>query len=165
MNIRLIRMTVDETANMNSNLSGPNYCQYIFAPDAIPPHVVLDSGLERHRAGERWFWCAPRLFILSVENLVIGSGCFKNSPLEGAVEIGCGVAENYRDKNYATEGVRLLVEEGFSKHEVKAITAETAVWNTASQRVLVKASFTRTGERVDPEDGPVIIWRLDRTAR
>ena len=165
MNIQLVPLAVSETEDLYKNPIVQVFHVYIITPDVVPPAIVLDSTLKRQRAGEDWFWCAPRLFVHTNQKIIVGSGCFKNSPIDGSVEIGCGVAEPYRGRNYATEGVRLLVEEGFSKHEVKVITAETAVWNTASQRVLEKASFSRTGERDDPEDGPVIIWRLERTAR
>ncbi|MEW5922937.1 MAG: GNAT family N-acetyltransferase [Candidatus Zixiibacteriota bacterium] len=84
----------------------------------------MNSALERLKAGENWFWCAPRLFFLPSENLIVGSVCFKNSPPDGNVEIGCGVAESHRVKKYATEGVRLLVVQVFSKLNITAIMAE-----------------------------------------
>lgn len=42
---------------------------------------------------------------------------------------------------------------------VTAVTAETSVQNQASQRVLERNGFLRTGGRVDPEDGELICWR------
>ena len=38
--------------------------------------------------------------------------------------------------------------------------AETSVENRASQRVLERNGFVRCGERVDPEDGVLVAWRL-----
>ena len=35
-----------------------------------------------------------------------------------------------------------------------------AVANAASQGVLARNGFTRVGESIDPEDGPMIAWRL-----
>jgi RimJ/RimL family protein N-acetyltransferase len=162
MNTRLVMMTLDEVERMLEDPTAMASRDLHVAPGAMPPDIVLYSALERHGTGELWFWCAPRLFVLSTDNLVAGSGCFKNSPRDGAVEIGCGVAESYRGRNYATEGVKLLVAEGFSNPEVTAITAETADWNLASQRVLEKSGLVRTGSRVDPEDGPLVTWRLER---
>jgi RimJ/RimL family protein N-acetyltransferase len=155
-------LTIDEVRQLLKDPSISTLRDLAITAGAPHPEIVYTSALERHHAGELWFWCAPRLFSLASENLIVGSGCFKNSPRDGAVEIGCGVAESYTGRNIATEGVKLLVVEGFSKLDVTAITAETAVWNLASQRVLEKASFIRTGSRVDDEDGPVITWRLER---
>lgn len=163
MNIRLLTATVEEIERFFVDQSNVTFGNHILAEGAAPPDIVLVSALERHRAGELWFWCAPRLFLFSAENLIIGSGCFKNSPREGTVEIGCGVAASHRGRNFATEGVELLTAEGFTRPEITAVTAETAVWNIASQKVLEKASFVRDGERNDPEDGPVITWRRERS--
>ncbi|MFZ5979028.1 MAG: GNAT family N-acetyltransferase [Candidatus Zixiibacteriota bacterium] len=162
MNIQLITMMVEDVERNLKESSTLTFRSYQFTPGAVPPVIVFTSALERRRAGESWFWCAPRLFYFPAENLIIGSGCFKNSPDNGEVEIGCGVAESHRRRNLATEGVRLLLAEAFSKPEVTAVTAETAVGNTASGRVLEKAGFIRTGRRDAPEDGPVITWRRER---
>jgi RimJ/RimL family protein N-acetyltransferase len=157
-------MTPAEAESLLEDPSTFTFRSLEITPGAVPPDVVFASTLERFRSGELWFWCAPRFFFLSSEDRIIGSGCFKNSPLDGAVEIGCGVAESHRRRNFATEGVKLLVAEGFSKPEVTVITAETAISNTASQRVLEKAAFSRSGSRFDPEDGRVFTWRRERAA-
>jgi RimJ/RimL family protein N-acetyltransferase len=162
LNIQLVTMTLDEVERMVREPAAPTFRDFEVVSEAAPPEVVLAGALRRHRAGEEWSWCAPRLFLLPSERRIIGSGGFKNSPHNGAVEIGCGVASAYRGQNFATEGVHLLVGEAFSNPVVTAVTAETAVWNIASQRVLEKALFMRSGERVDPEDGPVVTWRRER---
>jgi len=158
----LITISFDELERSAGDLAVRSFRNHEIVPGAMPPAIVFASARERLYAGELWFWCAPRLFLLSSENRIIGSGCFKNSPHNGTVEIGCGIAESYRGRNFATRGIELLVAEGFSNPEVNTITAETAVWNLASQRVLEKASFHRTGSRVDPEDGSVITWQRER---
>lgn len=160
--IELIMMKPDEVERALAHPGASRFRNFEAVSEAWHPEIGFTSALERFRAGEIWFWCALRLFLLSSENRIIGSGCLKHSPQDGAVEIGCGVAEGYRGRNDATLGVELLVAEGFSKPEVTAIIAETAVWNVASQRVLEMASFVRTGTRVDSEDGPVILWHRGR---
>jgi|GEM_PF-594075 len=162
LNIQLIMVTPNEAERTLNDPSVSKLRGHSITPGAVPPEIVFTSALARFQSGELWFWCAPRLFFLCSENLIVGSGCFKNSPRDGAVEIGFGVAESHCGRNFATEGVELLVAEGFSKPEVTAITAETAVLNTASQRVLEKAAFHRGGSRFDPEDGPLITWRRER---
>lgn len=163
MDIALIAMTQDEVERALAVPGAPRFRDFEAVGDAWHPEIVFTSARERFGAGERWFWCAPRLFLLSSERRVIGSGCFKNSPKDGTVEIGCGVAEAYRCRNYATQGVERLVAEGFARPDVTVITAETAVWNVASQRVMEKASFVRGGSRVDSEDGPVVLWHRERS--
>ncbi len=39
--------------------------------------------------------------------------------------------------------------------------AETRTDNIASQRVLECNGFTRTGERLDEEDGVLLCWRVE----
>lgn len=162
MNIRVVTATIEEIEHAHRGPMPSAFRGFEIVPGAWPPEIVLTSALERFRAGELWFWCVPRLFLLTSENRIVGSGCFKNSPDSGAVEIGCGVADLYCGRGFATCGVELLVTEGFTKPEVNAITAETAVWNMASQRVMEKASFIRSGTRVDADDGPLICWRRKR---
>lgn len=40
------------------------------------------------------------------------------------------------------------------------LTAETGIDNRASQMVLERDGFTRTGERTDPEDGDLYLWTI-----
>lgn len=162
MNIQLVTMTLDEVERTTRAPAAAELRELDIISGSMPPDFVLNAVLERHRQGEDWFWCAPRLLLLAAESLIVGSIGFKNSPREGAVEIGFGVANSYQGRGCALEGVRLMVSAGFSKPEVSAITAETAVWNVASQRVLEKAGFLKAGTRVDANDGPLILWGLER---
>jgi RimJ/RimL family protein N-acetyltransferase len=131
------------------------------APDVLPGVIVEDS-IGRFEAGEEWFWCAPRLLLDEASDLIVGSACFRHAPREGAVEIGYGVASAFEGRGIATKGAALMVEEAFARPEVTAVTAETSTANRGSERVLEKNGFLKIGSRVDPEDGPVTRWRLDR---
>jgi RimJ/RimL family protein N-acetyltransferase len=131
----------------------------------LVPEVVARCAMEGYRSGRDWFWCAPRLFCDASLRLIVGSGCFKGSPVEDSVEIGYGVAEAHEGKGYASAGVARMVEEAFARGGVDAVTAETSVHNPASQRVLEKNGFVRIGQREDPEDGRLTQWRCDRIAR
>jgi len=162
MNVELLSMTVPEVKQALAVLDAATFRGHRVAPGAIGPDIVLRSALERRARGEEWFWCTPRLFYATDENLIVGSGDFKNSPRKGEVEIGLGVAKSCEGRGYATAGVALLVIEAFTRPEVSAVTAESAVWNIGSQRVLQKNGFVRRGERVDPGDGPLILWRRAR---
>jgi len=78
---------------------------------------------------------------------------------EGIPYIGYGVAESRRGRGHATRAIRLMVMEVLRDPNVRGIGAETAVANIPSQRVLEESGFTKTGTRIDDEDGEVFVWR------
>jgi RimJ/RimL family protein N-acetyltransferase len=65
-------------------------------------------------------------------------------------------------QGFATQAVDLLVEERFSKAEIKMIVAYTLPMDSASGRVLEKSQFVRDGSKIDPEDGEIWFWRRSR---
>ena len=69
------------------------------------------------------------------------------------VEIGYRLKKAAWRHGYATEGARLLIDQGFSEHGVQGITATTYEENLPSRRVMEKLgmSLTRTF-RLTPED-------------
>ncbi len=135
---------------------------YSCAASDLVPEVVAKCAMDRHHAGNDWFWCSPRLFCDVSLELIVGSGCFKGMPVQHKVEIGYGVVEAYAGRGYASAGVARMVEEAFAHGGVDAILAETSVHNPVSQRVLEKNTFYRTGQREDPEDGLLVQWQRDR---
>ncbi len=58
--------------------------------------------------------------------------------------------------------MRLLVEHAFADPRVLTVRAETLPSGLASQSVLLKCSFTLTGDREDPSDGTVLVFALKR---
>jgi RimJ/RimL family protein N-acetyltransferase len=74
-------------------------------------------------------------------------------------EIGYGIAGSRQNRGHATQAVTALLPivhaRGFD-----GLTAETGVDNRASQLVLERNGFTRTGERTDPEDGDLYLWTI-----
>lgn len=83
----------------------------------------------------------------------------KGGPSEqGEQEIGYGVNPTAQGVGYATEAVGALVDHLLARPEVRAVTALTAVPNLASQRVLAKLGFVRTGTGWSAEDGDLIAW-------
>jgi len=55
------------------------------------------------------------------------------------------LVSNERNKGYCTEGVEIMVDYLFLSKDIVRIQAETLVENSASQRVLEKAGFTKEG--------------------
>ena len=57
-------------------------------------------------------------------------------------ELGCRIGENVNNLGYASEAVKLVLEKAFTTYGFNRIIAGTATGNLASQRVLLKNSFT-----------------------
>ena len=74
------------------------------------------------------------------------------------VEIGYGVAASRHGRGFASAGVAHLLTL-LAGRGVRTVRAETSVANPASQRVLERNGFDRTGERIDDEDGALHLWR------
>ena len=136
-------------------------------PDSeeIAPRFLLEFVIDRlSRDPENNFWWSPRLIV--VDQLIVGMCGFKSPPdINGSVEIGYGIVASQQSQGFATQATHLLVEEGFSNSEIKAIVAYTIPSNLASWRVLEKNQFMRSGSKIDPEDGEVWIWQRIRLNR
>lgn len=92
----------------------------------------------------------------------IGGICFKGAPDEdGAVEIGYGIDEVYRQKGYATEAVGGVARWALSQENVRCVTAQTEEENFISQKVLLKNGFIRDGFG---SEGPLFKRGKDSTA-
>ncbi|MEJ2748505.1 MAG: GNAT family N-acetyltransferase [Anaerolineae bacterium] len=91
---------------------------------------------------------------------LVGAGMtgFKGYPNEkGEAEIGYGMYAPYQNKGYMTEAVMALVDWALARPECTAVTAETAVTNQPSIRVLQKVGMSQTGEK----DGH-FYWRINK---
>jgi RimJ/RimL family protein N-acetyltransferase len=92
---------------------------------------------------------------------VVGACGYKHAPTPaGDVEVGYGVAPERRARGYARQAGELLRDAARADPRVRAITAETAVGNIASQRVLAGQGFFKVGRGWDDEEGEMILWRL-----
>jgi RimJ/RimL family protein N-acetyltransferase len=76
------------------------------------------------------------------------------------VEVGYGVARSRWGNGLASAALGSLLPI-LADRGVKLVHAETSVDNPASQRVLQRNGFRHAGERVDEEDGPLIVWRRE----
>jgi len=92
---------------------------------------------------------------------VIGSAGFKGPPdADGVVEVAYGIVPAFQGFGYATEATQALVAFAFANDVVERVRAHTLPAQSASTRVLTKCGFTRVGNVIDPDDGPV--WRWER---
>lgn len=113
--------------------------QYQDTPDQVPWGGVI---IER----EEW--------------VAVGQMGFKGVPdQDGNVEIGYGINPSYQRRGYATEMVRALVEWALMQPSVWSVTAECREDNHGSIRVLEKVGFQHIGQRLDEEDGSLLLWK------
>lgn len=116
-------------------------------------HIVRAMTRLLHVAGCRGSW----MMIRDAE--VVGLCSYKRPPENGTVEIGYGTAPQRRNAGIATAGVGAMLDIASGDSSITVVTAETALSNRPSQRVLEKNGFIETSRRIDREDGEVICWR------
>ncbi|MEL6383188.1 MAG: GNAT family N-acetyltransferase, partial [Cyanobacteria bacterium J06626_18] len=121
--------------------------------EKVAPDFLLSFAIERlSQDPQNSFWWAPRLVI--VDRLIVGMCGFKGVPShDGSVEVGYGIIPSQQRQGFATQAVRLLVEDGFSRSKIQTITACTDPSNIASCKVLEKNQFICVDRKSDPEDG------------
>ena len=100
---------------------------------------------------EQWEWYAIWMIELK-DGTHIGELCFKGLDLNGVVEIGYGITEQYQEHGYATEAVKAISAWAFQEPTVTAIEAEIEDKNIASRKVLEKCGFIFTGK--NGKEGP-----------
>ena len=105
---------------------------------------------------EDWGWYALWL-IVRKDGKCIGNLSFKGVPDNGMVELGYGIAEEYRGLGYATEAVETILTWAFDQPGVTSVAAETEEGNVASRRVLEKCGFIPAGEG---REGPRFVLNL-----
>ena len=105
---------------------------------------------------------AGRSWLIVAAGEVVGLCSHKNPPTaEGVADIGYGVAPERRRLGYATCAVAMIAEAARADPAIAALTAETALANLASQRVVEANGFTKVGRSHDRDEGEMIVWRLE----
>jgi GNAT superfamily N-acetyltransferase len=105
-------------------------------------------------------WYTYWLVVVKAANTGAGLVGFKGTPdQDGEVEIGYGIAPDYRNRGYMTEAVRVLIAWAFDEVSCQAVFADPRQDNIASQRVLAKAGMV-----LDEETPDVQLWRIDRAS-
>jgi ribosomal-protein-alanine N-acetyltransferase len=99
----------------------------------------------------------PWILIARDENVVVGSAGFVGKPKDGSIELGFGVHAAYRNRGYASEAARALVDWGLGRRDVERVVATCDRDNLASARVLEKVGMARVGDA----DGQ-LRWELRR---
>jgi [ribosomal protein S5]-alanine N-acetyltransferase len=108
----------------------------------------------------KWF---GYLAIDSGTKQVIGTCAFKGAPTkEKTVEIAYFTFPEFEGKGYATAMASMLIHAARSNPEVQSVIAHTLPETNASTTILQKVGMKFVGEVIDPEDGRVWRWRLEK---
>ncbi|AWN22318.1 N-acetyltransferase [Deinococcus irradiatisoli] len=83
-------------------------------------------------------------------------------PLSGAVDIGYGLRPSSWNQGFASEAAQAVSDWLLSLPHVECVTADTAVGNAASARVLEKSGFVETGRAFSEDDGELRLWEKRR---
>jgi RimJ/RimL family protein N-acetyltransferase len=133
--------------------------------EVLPPEVRAQMSphwlalLEQSAPQDPW---VHGFHIVDDAGVTVGLGAFKGPPVDGIVEIAYAIEAGQQGKGHATAAARALAVFAFASGQVRVVCAHTLPDGVASQRVLLKSGFEKTGEVVDPEDG--LVWRFELNA-
>ena len=138
------------------------------SPAAADPSAICDGGVAPREVVELIRGVAAKnrealggdvAWLVVADGEAVGMISFTRPHDGKRPEIGYGIADSRQGRGHATGAVTALLPivraAGFD-----GLTAETGVDNRASQIVLERNGFTRTGERTDPEDGDLYLWTI-----
>jgi RimJ/RimL family protein N-acetyltransferase len=123
---------------------------------AIAPPEILE--MLNRLAADIGAEFSPSAWMIVEDGEIVGLCSIVRVPQDGNIHIGYGVAPTRQGLGCPTRAIGQLLEWARNDPRVALISAETGVENIASQRVLERNGFTRAGERIDAEDGPLICW-------
>lgn len=124
---------------------------YPTAGDVLLAGLALDAGFPTPTPDAPW----GLLQIESVATgLVVGGAGFKSAPVDGEVEIGYGVSEDFQNHGFATAAVAGLISVA-DRFAIRSLIAETETQNLPSQQVLMKNGFAKY--EIDASE--MIHWR------
>lgn len=131
----------------------PAICDGGVAPVEVVELIRSVAAKNREALGGDVAW------LVVVDGEAVGMISFTRPQDGKRPEIGYGIADSRQGRGHATQAVTALLPilraRGFD-----GLTAETGIDNRASQVVLERNGFTRTGERTDPEDGDLYLWTI-----
>jgi len=102
----------------------------------------------------------PAAWMLVEASEIVGLCSLVRAPEQGELNIGYGVAPTRQGRGIAGRAIGEILHWARHDPRVDLVTAETAIGNLASQRVLERNGFVRCGERHDAEDGQLICWQV-----
>jgi ribosomal protein S18 acetylase RimI-like enzyme len=140
--IHLVPFTVEEAVMVLEDRRAADWADGYPTPGDIEMANLVAAGTKRPVTGD--FPWSVYSVIVADRDLVVGGAGFHSEPDASAtVEIGYGIAEEFRGLGLATAAVDRIVDSA-RQHGARQVVAGTDPDNIPSQRVLVKAGFTRT---------------------
>lgn len=154
--VLLIPFTVEAAAAVFEGRRNPDWADGYPTVGDVEMATRLSAGTKRP-VDDDFPWSVYTTVVPESGRVVGGAGFHAEPDATGSVEIGYGIAEEFRGKGVATAAVSLLVDIARA-HGASRVVAGTDPDNIASQRVLVKAGFIRTDD-----EGEEWRWALDLT--
>lgn len=132
----------------------------------IEPFLRLRLG-QMAEDPETQMWLV-RALVRRRDRRMIGHGGFHGPPgtgglAPGKAELGYTVFPSFRGRGYATEAAVALMSWAESRG-IRRFVASVAPGNDPSLAIVRKLGFVQTGEQWDEEDGPELVFELDRSA-
>jgi RimJ/RimL family protein N-acetyltransferase len=106
---------------------------------------------------EAYKWYTSWEIVLRSTNTIIGGMGFAGEPNEmGEAEIGYMIDQQYQNKGYASEALKLLTNWAFGHEKVEAIIVHTYEDNLPSRKILTKNGFVE----IDRKEDGLMTYRL-----
>ncbi len=123
----------------------------------FPESVEFTLARLREHPDQAQWWM--RLFLLP-DSTLIGSGGYVGPPQDGVVEFGYELAPEFRGRGLGIAAAEAMIVKAAATGAVSMVLAHTLAHENPSTGVLRRLGFIKTGELIDPEDGPT--WRWER---
>ncbi|TDD16347.1 GNAT family N-acetyltransferase [Nonomuraea diastatica] len=137
-------LTAEDAMDFHRMMAEPSVAVY-----SVGPPATLEDNERRCRYTGYW-WASGQRVELAIRDAA--SRAFAGhlqltqvAPALGQGMIGYSLVPSHRGKGLMTRAVRLLVDWAFASTPLHRIVAGTEAGNTASQRVLERAEFSREG--------------------
>ncbi|MEV5281000.1 GNAT family N-acetyltransferase [Streptomyces sp. NPDC051994] len=149
--LTLHELTPDSAAELQSG--GPGGWEWAPGGPHEGSRFAAGKMLAGMAAGRHLPGWGAYVMVRTEDDRAIGGIGFHGPPEDGRVEVGYDLAESARGQGYATESLRALTAWALAQPDVETVYATTDADNTASQRVLERAGFTRIGDTPRPIAG------------
>ena len=163
-NVRLLPATVEHLVALQSDPIAFGRLIGSGVPDGwpqFPESIEFTIARLREQPDQADWWMH---FFLLPDSTLIGSGGYVGPPQDGVVEFGYEVAPEFRGRGLGIAAARAMVAKAAATGTVSMVIAHTLAHENPSTGVLKRLGFTKTGELVDPEEGPIWRWELGLTA-
>ena len=124
-----------------------HYYEYVYSQE------IVDRYFDKNQTADRM------LFAIMVDDQIVGEIKLKDiDHAKGECRMGIHLQnDSVKGKGYGTQAERLILHYAFEEMGMRTVTADVALQNTRSQRVLEKVGF-----RVVVQDDTFVYYRCDR---